>query len=76
MKTLNRFLHFELSPRQLMVGTVAYFVVMLLLYGFCMFWVLKQILSEPEATVKVVGPVLVGAYIHRKFKALLKPKSK
>jgi hypothetical protein len=41
-----------------------------------MFWVLKQILSEPEATVKVVGPVLVGAYIHRKFKALLKPKSK
>jgi hypothetical protein len=76
MKTLNRFLHFELSPRQLMVATAAYFVVMLLLYGFCMFWVLKQILTQPEATVKVVGPVLVGGYIHRRFKTLLKPQSK
>jgi hypothetical protein len=75
MRTLHRFLHFELSPRQLMVATVVYFAVMLAIYLFCMFWVLKQIMTQPEETVKVVGPVLVGGYIHRRFKTLLKPQS-
>jgi hypothetical protein len=72
---IHRFLHFELSPKQMMVATVVYFAVMLAIYLFCMFWVIKQILSEPEETIKVVGPVLVGSYIHKRFMTRLKPKT-
>jgi hypothetical protein len=56
---IERFLKYELSYKQMCVGTVLFFTLLVLFYMACMVWGIHQIVNYFNETAKASGPIVV-----------------